>query len=285
MSIVCEELKRMYKGKNLRIVIVIGVVIVVLQTYWFVNNQRAAINMEYEIIMSNSIEYKNIRFFENSILEGWLGCENYSGYNEMLFLLFPFLAVMPFGISLYNEWETGYVYNIITRCEKKLYLNAKFLATFLGGGLAVVFPLLLSLIVAACYLPIINMEPMSLQARIGIVDMWGSIYLEKPIIYAFIYMIVDFVYGGIFACIALTVSKYSKNWFSIFVFPAVLHFFLYYGLGNLFINTRTYNPSYFINPSQISRSNEMFPLVTITIFIIIGIYILYYRINRKREVL
>lgn len=284
MNVICEEVKRMLRGKAMLVTVLVGVLIVALQTSWFVRNQRAATNNVYQLVVSSQADdVKNVDFYENSILEGWIGCDIRSVYNEMLFILFPLIAVLPFGLSLYMEWGTGYASQVITRCGRRKYIRAKFIATFLGGGLSITIPLALSLLVSACYLPVIRMAPMALQACISPVYMWGLIYLEHPVLYAVMYTLVDFAFGGIFACIALVISRFFSNWFGVLVFPSVLHYFLYYGIGNIFESLRKYNLAYFINPAQpIGNKSSLF-LAVATVSIIVILYFVYYKVNIKRE--
>lgn len=69
----------------------------------------------------------------------WIGSHNIYMQQNILYLIIPFLAEIPFGNSFYMDINQGYIKNICTRTSKSHYLISKYIAVFLSGGCAVVF--------------------------------------------------------------------------------------------------------------------------------------------------
>lgn len=205
----------------------------------------------------------------------------------MLYLIMPLFAAIPFAISQFEEWRSGYAAQVITRCGRRKYMNAKYAAVFISGGITIAVPLIISMIVSMCYMPVIKMDPIALQSRISTVYMFGYTYIYHPVLYTVIYIFVDFLYGGIFACMAMVASSFVRNWFTAMTFPMVLSYFLYYGLGRLSDSAvwlRTYNFSYFIRPDQNGESSLRFvPFISITVALLAIEYFIYWILNVKRE--
>ena len=288
MSILRIEMYKMFREVTLKIVILISLFIVGMQTYSFYVTQRRAVNESYEAAIKVDNDMDEIDdFFENSFIEGWIGCETYTPYHTMLYLIMPLFAAIPFAISQFEEWRSGYAAQVITRCGRRKYMNAKYAAVFISGGITIAVPLIISMIVSMCYMPVIKMDPIALQSRISTVYMFGYTYIYHPVLYTMIYIFVDFLYGGIFACMAMVASSFVRNRFTAMTFPMALSYFLYYGLGRLSDSAvwlRTYNFSYFIRPDQNGESSLRFvPFISITVALLAIEYFIYWVLNVKRE--
>lgn len=284
-SVLKIEIKKAMKSKGFFLSLLAGFVIAGLQTVWFYRNKYTVNNEQYRYIVDlNYMDSQYGSWFENRILEGWIGCEAFSAYNQMFFLLMPLLSSMPYGISLLNEWKSGYAGQMIARCGRKRYLSAKFIAVFISGGIAAALPLVLNLLATACYLPIAGVDPLALQSFIWNADMWGKLYYEYPILYALGYICIDFIYGGIFACMTLVCTKWLENRFGAVMFPLMINCACYYGIGSLFITLNKFNFSVFINPAQPAPLTNRFDCILIvTVVLTAALAGVYAFSNRKRD--
>lgn len=279
------EIKKALRSKGFQVAIIIGILICILQMVWVYRNTYAVNESEYQHVMTLSEKDEGYgTWFEMGILEGWLGCEVYSPYNQLYFIIFPLLAAMSYGLSYYNEWESGYAGQMLIRCGRKTYQNAKFGAVFISGGLAVTIPLLLHLIGTACYLPAIGVEPISRQAMVANRDIWSGLYYEAPVLYALCYTGVDFVYGGIFACMTLAGSKWFSNRFAAVLFPMVVYCTCWFGLTSLVQEWNLYNVMIHINPAQIYGTDQLAVLSFITGVLLICIVAVFKISNRRRDI-
>lgn len=144
----------------------------------------------------------------------------------LYFLLIPILAVLPFGTSYFSDRASGFLKGVYMRTSRKDYLTAKYIAVFFSGGLAVLLPLALNLLCALELLP--NLVPQCVLPHnlICAANLFYQVYFSHPIIYTVIFLGIDFVMGGIWACTALACSFLSDYKMVVAVCP----FFLQLGI-------------------------------------------------------
>lgn len=280
------ELKKVLHSYQWRFAVSVGICIAVLQVFWFYKNVYLINEGELAYLMKDLQDNgKSIEWFEIGVLQGWLGCECYSPYNQLYFLILPLLAAIPCGSSLYDEWESGYVGLIVTRCGRKKYFVAKLSTAFLTGGLVVCIPLMLNFVMSACYLPVIGTDPIALQDIVRNCDMGADFYYNQPLMYVIMYICIDFFIGGINATVSLAVTHFFANRFLVILFPILLNFCIDYGLDNLFTGIKGYNLYDIMNPSQKSGSNTYSSLLaSLGICMLISV-VIYIVSNYKKDCL
>lgn len=277
------EFRKVIKSKTLWLSIVIGCVIAVMHTVWVYKKIYMVNNDIYNYYFTENNRTVVDDWFETGVLQGWLGTEGASVYNQMFYFLFPLLATMPYGLSMFREWNSGYSNQMLIRTKRKNYFMAKYIATFVSGGMVLVIPLALSLVMACCYLPIIGVDPMAMAGMSGF-RMWINLYIDKPILYALGYMIINFIYGGISALFTMVISNWCTNSFLALIFPMITNIFMTMGIGNLFIDIRNYIPGNFVNPIQ-HMHYEFNMILTVTLILLILVTTIYYCICNKKDAL
>lgn len=254
-NIIKLEIRKMFDSVKFKVTVIVGIIMAMLQSFWSYNN----------IYRTNSYIYKNVLengdlkmdFFETGILECWLGCETFSSYNQMWIKLFPLFAVVPYAISFFEEWNSGYSTQFITRCGRKKYIIGKSIVTFVSGGIGVVIPLIFSLLVAMLYVPCVPVELRSMQTFMYDRSMWADLFFSQPVVYALAYtLLIDFVFGGIYALFTMVLSGMCKNRFICILFPFVFHLFLSYSVTAM-LHGFVYVPEAFLNPAQLIGLNSM----------------------------
>ncbi len=277
------EIKKMLKSKGFLISIILGIVIVLLHTRWVYVNLYVP-NQELLEVKLQSQEYGVLDdWFECGILLGWLGNDGFSLYNALFYFVFPIISVIPYGMSLYNDMNSGYISSVLAKCSRKDYLVSKYVVTFISGGIVVAAPLILSIMTAACYLPAVGIDLLAMKGGSN-TALWHGLFYEHPVLYAVCFTVLNFIYGGIFALICVTVSKWFANRFMAAIFPFILNNYTTKGLGNVFDEMLRYTPGYFIN-SSLNVNITMASVMIITV-VVLGLTTFIYYINyRKLETL
>lgn len=214
-----EELGRGFGGIGFRISLLMGGMIAITHVIQYgISNHILLLSMDYD---NNSLLYPL------TVIENWLAGNSYNLQSFVYFLLFPLLAVIPYGISYFDDRKKGVLHNIFTRCPRRQYLISKFLVTFLSGGAAVIIPLLLNLLVTMMILP--NLIPQSILPGNGInAAKWGyMLYFQNPAGYLAVYLLIDFVFGGLYAVFALAGSFFLKHKIAVAMSSFFLQLFLY----------------------------------------------------------
>lgn len=205
------ELKRALKSRGMLLSLTIGMIISAVHVVqyqipeYYRNMERA-----YEGYPLFSPEYA---------AQGWIEGNSFHMAGFVYFFLLPLLAMMPFGASYFSDHQNGFLKNLYMRTKRKHYLNAKYVAVFISGGIAVTLPLVFNLLCSLILLP--NLIPTPVMARTGIsaVQLFSQIYYSKPLLYILIFLMIDFAFAGMYACITLVVSFLSDYKIIVSIMP------------------------------------------------------------------
>ena len=157
----------------------------------------------------------------------WMAGNGYNLEGFAYFLVVPILAMLPYGVSYFSDQEQGVLKNIYMRVKRREYLKAKYIATFLSGGFAVTIPLFINVLCCMCLVP--NLLPSTILPQNGIcaVHVWNEIYFSHPLLYIAIFLLIDFCFGGIFACVTLAASFLSDYKMVVAICPFFLQLLLH----------------------------------------------------------
>lgn len=206
-----EEMDRALRSRGMFLAVLIGILLCAAQVIQYqIPAYRANLSGFYEKfpIMSPNI-------FADRWLAGNPG--NLEGF--IYFLILPLLAALPFGTSYFEDNRSGYLKGIYLRISRSKYLSAKYMAAFLGGGIAVTVPLLLNLMCSMVLLPGILPQPIFTGNTINAASLLYEIYFSHPLIYIGMFLILDFLMAGMWACVALCASFLSDYKIIVLICP------------------------------------------------------------------
>lgn len=253
------ELKRAFSGKRLFIALGIGMIISMCHlVLWLPEVMSTAKYLD---------SGKEGLYFPLTVFYGWIGANMITWQQYLYFLLFPLLASLPYGVSLFQDRKNGFIKNILTKCRKRDYYKAKYISTFLSGGCVVIIPLVFNLLVSMMFLPTICPEITTNSHAVTSQTMFASVFYFRPLVYLCLYFMIQFIFGGLIATIALIVSDMTEYKFVVEAAPMFVYIFVF----SLFDLLGRYElcPLYFLNPSfpKVSTAGvfiEMFVLFCIT---------------------
>lgn len=205
MKILREECHRALSGRAMRLCLLVGLLLVVGQVVCFDVHLQ-----EGQEILKDSPELAE-GHFPNVLYESYLGGEGFTFFWELYLSLFPIIAVIPFAGSFYRDIEGGYIKNLCSRVPKSKVLLAKYIAVFMSGAIAVVFPLILSMAVAALWYPAHSPNAFSMRSAISDIYVLSQYYFTHPMVYHAIYFVVFMLFGGVLASLSLLATYYLNN--------------------------------------------------------------------------
>ena len=88
-----------------------------------------------------------------SLFVNWIGVNGVTVGAVVFYAVWPFLAAMPYGWSLYEDNRSHMTNNILTRVPYSQYLTAKMAAVFVSGGIAIALPVTADLFASAMICP------------------------------------------------------------------------------------------------------------------------------------
>lgn len=235
LTMIKIELSRAIKNKMFIFALMVGCAIVTAQF------------IRYPLD-SSRYTYMDKDFYPVSVFQQWIGAYNYGIETYLYFLIAPILATLPYGDSFFSDKTSGYIKNVFIRTKKSNYYISKYIATFVVGGIVVVLPLLLNLYLTTMSLPSIIPQVSTKTSTISSLSMWYGLYYNHPLVYVFLYLLLDFFFFGLIATIALSISNSVNNKFVVLLSP-----FLYYVIFSFILRALgfgIYDPSAFLVPYQ-----------------------------------
>lgn len=166
------------------------------------------INTNLELSVRNYTEM----FIMNSSYYSFLPCslEN-TNVRNIYILILPVICSLAYSDSYFEDKKSGFINYICTRTTKKKYMAKKFMTNFIIGGVTAAIPLIINLILVLLFIPSIEVHPIIGYAVVEPDYLFSNIYYYNPIIYAIIWIGIYFLYGGAYASVSLSTSRWVKN--------------------------------------------------------------------------
>lgn len=248
-----NEWKRAVNGIYFKLTVIVGILLAVLSS---VESFRTHILWQ---LNTGVLGAENV--YPNTITEVWIGMDISTMYNSLFMILFPILAALPYAMVSFEDRESGYIGQILIRESRKAFYPVRYLVAFLTGGIGVSIPLVLNLMLGALYAPIMPQSPAEYQTYIDGMSFASELFFISPLGYIAIFLVIDFLWGGLFAVVALSMTDVVKNKYIIPAFPFLLHMVVFYlssySRELVIMDVGDFVPYCFLNPMQ---SHDFAPL-------------------------
>ncbi len=225
-----------------------------------------------------------------SLVMFWLGGSNISMGNMIFYIIFPLLSTIPYSWSLFTDINSGYVNQILTRSNRKSYLRARFLVTFLAGGAAIVIPMVLNLMMTAWVMPSVTPSVLLLSPPIE-GQFLSHLFYKNNALYIVAVLVTEFFWGGTLACIGLTAGLFVHSAVVSVLMPFLIMFSYSFIQGALTAPEEAYtvrkletDPFMLLQPWESSAAPAWY-LIIILVFLIIFTYITYSVRGNSNEML
>ena len=272
-AIYTNEIKRAFNTIGMKLALLVGCAL----SIWHVITVIMPISegQNYEL-SANAIDDLYVPI---SLFSTWMGNELFPIQSYIFYLILPLLAVLPFGSSFFEDIKSGYIINVCTRVEKKIYFKAKYLAFFLSGGVAVVAPLLLNLVLSSMFMPAFIPD----NGTVGTISpttMAYEVFFTHPLIYVLMLIVIDFIFAGVIATLVLSYTYFTEHRFGVMIVPFVFYFFIY-SLTNL-IDKTDYSLFFMLNGGANNNYLPVYILYFLLFFILS--YVIFMWKGKKQDV-
>ena len=272
-AIYTNEIKRAFNTIGMKLALLVGCAL----SIWHVITVIMPISegQNYEL-SANAIDDLYVPI---SLFSTWMGNELFPIQSYIFYLILPLLAVLPFGSSFFEDIKSGYIINVCTRVEKKIYFKAKYLAVFLSGGVTVVAPLLLNLVLSSMFMPAFIPD----NGTVGTISpttMAYEVFFTHPLIYVLMLIVIDFIFAGVIATLALSYTYFTEHRFGVMIVPFVFYFFIY-SLTNL-IDKTDYSLFFMLNGGA---NNNYLPVYILYFLLFFALsYVIFMWKGKKQDV-
>lgn len=184
---------------------------------------------EYNPNAINSTYIKNGEIVINPIIPvysffcAWLGGDTLSLAGTMFFYFLPVGAALPYAWSYHTERKCGYIKNVITRTSRKKYYASKSIAVFSTGAIVILIPYIVNIFMVSAFIPCIKpWTGYNMYNFVYFGTLWSDLFFTKPIIHTLFYVLLNSLYGGLFALLSFSISMYIKNIIPIIFSPFLI---------------------------------------------------------------
>lgn len=262
MKQVCKmECTRVLQSKSFRITIILVLILVAVDS------------ASSCYLLRDSGKYMYPDFF----LSGWLPMDFQFVYGSLFRVMLPLIAAIPHSATYYDDRKSGYIKNICLKVPKRDYFKGKYLVTFFTGTIMIAIPLIISMMIAMTYLPVLKPQPFAAQGLVF--EAFLTTYYTQPLLYALLYFLLDSLWGGIGAVTCLCISHSVKSRFAVITLP----FAVYLLGGSLLeqVNFTQISIYAMVNPLQDTPVNEPLLLLTPVIGIVVTYYWFCVKMNKE----
>lgn len=209
-----------------------------------------------------------------SLFNHWIGAEAVTPGSVNFFFIFPILIAIPYGWSYCLEKQKGYIRNVVLRSGKLRYYFSKYIAVFVSGGLAMVIPLLFNFLLTGMFVPAVCPDPTYITGYgIFTSSFLSMFFYTNPFLYIFLYLLVDFAFCGLIACLCFALATFIKNRVVVVLMPFfILLAFRYICTSFIYVSTTTIykeiSPMFFLRPVPAAYDTSWL-IITLEAFIVL----------------
>ena len=208
------EIKKAFCNRMLLLSLLIGFLICMLDVF---QNAEAVARLTAVLEKSDNTISKSVQGF--SLFVRWIAVNGYTFGNYAFYFVWPILAAIPYGWSYAEERKNGVYNQIVSRVGKRAYYNSKYIALFCSGGLAVSIPVLMNLLTNALVCPYCVPDVVSSITSITNGYFMSALYYSQPWLFGLLWCCVEFLWGGVAACLCLLVGAKLRHQVMVMLIP------------------------------------------------------------------
>lgn len=160
-------------------------------------------------------EYANASYYYHttfSCFNNWLPLRGANPAADFFFVILPLLVLMGYSWSLASDLRSGYIAQIVTRATRGEFYKARYLSVFVSSGLLAVIPLVINLLIIACFLPAyIPRVTDAMYIDLAPSDLFANVFFSSPLLYVFLKLAVNFVLCGLWAAMIMGLATVWTN--------------------------------------------------------------------------
>lgn len=141
----------------------------------------------------------------------WLGINRGMHIGIYFFLALPLLTAMAYSWTVSHDRNTGYAAQVINRVGRRKYFAAKFLVTFLSGGIVFAGALILDFMLLATFSPAYRPWPGDLASAMDPFHFCSELFYRNPYVFCLLWCGVAFLWGGTMSCMGAAAGMLTKK--------------------------------------------------------------------------
>lgn len=217
ISIYKNEIKRSICNRWMIVAIIVSAIFGIAGFFYTLNGK-----IEYNAMLVQMGQEKMQYITNDTAYTKWMFFDDSNFIRYIYLFIMPILVVIPYGASYYSDCRSGYIKQLVTRVPSKCYYRAKYIANFISAALIFFVPAFINFVMTSWIYPM--HDPSPFVARMHEYMLFYKLFYDVPYVYFIGCMVYYCIISGLLASIALLVSKYIENYFSIIITPFVISF-------------------------------------------------------------
>lgn len=224
-------------------------------------------------------QYVNAGDYPHSVFCKWIGGESASIQQTLYYFIILVFCAVPYGKTFYFDAKSGFIVQLITRGEKKAYLVAKFICSFLTGAVIAVVPLVFNFLLSNTVMPSIMPQSGIGFFPLGDYSLMGGLFYTHPFLYLFWYLLMNAAFFGMFNMISLWAVSFVRNGFWIVLMPFLSYTFIF--CLTRFVGKTGFSPISFLRPNQPYGSEGW--IILLEFLVLLGLNLFFFVWYQKKE--
>lgn len=198
----------------------------------------------------------------------WIGNDTSTVFSTIFFSISPLIAAIPYSWSLCKIIKSGELTS--NNISSQYYFN-KFVSVFISSGLLIAIPLSMNFIVTSLFVPSVTPDSVyDIYYGIFSNDFGGQLFYTLPYVYILSFILLNFVFYGLFGCIGLYVSIFFKRKIVSIITPAIIIYSIELLKKRFFTNLSIeISPISFLCPIKAVSCNHILIITEIAIMLLV----------------
>ena len=212
-KLVVYEWKRLCKERNFRYILLalsvlcVGSAILSSLNYSLEETAWATLPRD-----ENGNLLQNVSLATYSLYNSWIGGLPTGLAPIIFYTMLPLCASIPYATTIIDDRKSGYMRGFISQYGRKQYYLSRYLMVFISGAITILIPLIINYIIVACFVPARLPDAIdNLYFQVYQDTILGGIYYLYPLLYDFLYLLIDAVFAGVWATVAMACSFYTSS--------------------------------------------------------------------------
>lgn len=273
-NILSIEIKKALTSKIFLVLLGLSILITVFNVLYVVEAYKEENKDIDKFEEEFNIEYnRDQRIY--TAYNNWIGGESSTLAFSVFFFIIPLFSMMAYGWSYCNEMNSGYEKNIVIRIGREKYYLSKYIANFLAGGLMVALPLFINFMMVSSFIPALTPDvSYSIYYAINHQHIWSQFFFTKPVLFVGLYLLLDFVIGGLFATLTLLFAYISKNKHATVIAPFLIILGIHYLRTLLYYEVFVQiSPIYILHSTAIENPNVWYVILPMIVILFLVSFI------------
>jgi hypothetical protein len=280
-----NEIRKSIINKYFICVCIYGIIIAILHTYSKITEYNITAETFAQYNSSANINYNPYAPITNAFTL-WIGLDSENKYAKILYLILPIIAVIPYCWSYCNDLKIGYADKAFNEFGKYNYHLSKYTAVFISSGLTIVTPLIIDFLIILLFVPAIFPDSVyDIYYGIFSNNFMADIFYGQPFLYVIIFLMISFVFCGLFGCLGYTVSTVINSRILAVATPVGILFLVEY-IKSLIsekmpLFDTEFSPLSFLCPAKSYNTNW---IIIVSEFAVLFLFTFYFSVIRFKKV-